>query len=171
MGEFFSQFGISWKLLLSQLINFALILIVLRVFVYKPLLKVLDERKEKIKNGMMKAEECDIRLKEVDTMAKNKLKEADEKCIALISQTDEIKKRLETEVLLKVKQKEEELIKKAEGLAENQKKEMYEKLKKEATGIIRFAIAKAIDAEPEQVDEKLIKKTLLVLKERDELYS
>ena len=160
MGEFFSQFGISWTLLLSQLINFGLILIVLRVFVYKPLLKVLEERKEKIKSGIIKAEECDIRLKEVDILAKNKLKEADEKCIALISQTDDKKKLLEAEILLKVKQKEEELIKKAEGLAENQKKEMYEKLKKEAGGIIRFAIAKAIDAEPEQIDERLIKKTL-----------
>src|SRR3990167_3710248 len=129
MGEFLSQFGISWKLLLSQLINFALILIVLRIFIYKPLLNVLKERREKIEKGLMKAEECDVRLKEVDEMAKGK-------------------------------QKEEELLKMAEIMADSRKKEMYEGLKMEAGQIIRSVIAKAIKDEPEQIDEKLIKKTV-----------
>src|SRR3989344_124155 len=143
MGEFLSQFGISWKLLLSQLINFALILIVLRIFIYKPLLNVLKERREKIEKGLMKAEECDVRLKEVDEMAKGKLREVDERCVILIS-----------------KQKEEELLKMAEIMADSRKKEMYEGLKMEAGQIIRSVIAKAIKDEPEQIDEKLIKKTV-----------
>src|SRR3989339_882759 len=130
MGEFLSQFGISWKLLLSQLINFALILIVLRIFIYKPLLNVLKERREKIEKGLMKAEECDVRLKEVDEMAKGKLREVDERCVILLSQTDA------------------------------RKKQMYEGLKMEAGQIIRSVIAKAIKDEPEQIDEKLIKKTV-----------
>jgi len=171
MGEFLSQFGISWKLLFSQLINFALILIVLRIFVYKPLLKVLKERKEKIEMGLMKAEECNIRLKEVDEIAKNKLKEADEKCIILLSQTDTRKKQLDVEIAIKAKQKEEELLKKAETMAESRKKEMYEGIKKEAGQIIRSIIAKAIDAEPEQVDEKLIKRAVITLEKENELQS
>ncbi|KKQ97067.1 MAG: hypothetical protein A2W55_00830 [Candidatus Nealsonbacteria bacterium RIFCSPHIGHO2_02_38_10] len=160
MGEFLSQFGISWKLLLSQLINFALILIVLRIFIYKPLLNVLKERREKIEKGLMKAEECDVRLKEVDEMAKGKLREVDERCVILLSQTDARKKQLEAEIILKAKQKEEELLKMAEIMADSRKKEMYEGLKMEAGQIIRSVIAKAIKDEPEQIDEKLIKKTV-----------
>jgi F-type H+-transporting ATPase subunit b len=163
MNEFLDQFGIDWKLLLSQLVNFSLILIILRAFVYKPLLRVLKERKEKIEEGLAKAEESDVRLKEVDQIAKQKIKETDEKCIVLLAQTDVRKKELETDLALKIKKKEEDLLKKTEVMAEGQKKEMYAKLQKEAGEVIRSAIAKAIEVEPEQVDEKLIKKTASIL--------
>lgn len=163
MNEFLDQFGIDWKLLLSQFVNFSLILIILRVFAYKPLLKILKERKEKIEEGLAKAEQSALRLKEVDQIAKQRLKETDEECIVLLSQTDIKKKKLETELVSKIKQKEEELLKKTEVMAENQKKEIYEKLQKEAGEVIRSAISKAIEIEPEQVDEKLIKKAASTL--------
>ncbi len=163
MNEFLEQFGIDWKLLLSQLVNFTLILIILRAFAYKPLIKILKERKEKIEEGLIKAEESDIRLKEVDQIAKLKLKETDEKCIVLLSETDIKKKKLEEGLVLKTKQKEEELLLKIESLAESQKKEMNLKLQKEASQIIRSAIAKAVEEEPEQIDEKLIKRAASIL--------
>lgn len=163
MNEFLDQFGIDWKLLLSQLVNFSLILIILRIFVYKPLLKILKERKQKIEEGLIKAAESDVRLKEVDQIAKQKMKETDEKCVVLLAQTDIRKKELEAELVLKIKKKEKSLLEKTEAVAESQKKEMYAKLQKEAGGVVRSAIAKAIELEPEQVDEKLIKKTASIL--------
>ena len=93
-------------------------------------------------------------------MAKGKLREVDERCVILLSQTDARKKQLEAEIILKAKQKEEELLKRAEIMADSRKKEMYEGLKMEAGQIIRSVIAKAIKDEPEQIDEKLIKKTV-----------
>ncbi|MBI2054262.1 MAG: hypothetical protein HYT36_02930 [Candidatus Staskawiczbacteria bacterium] len=164
MSEFFTQFGIDWKLLLSQFVNFALILIILRAFVYKPLLKMLNERREKIEQGLVKAEESDIRLKEVDNIAKGKLKEAEQKSLAMLSETDSKKKQLEKDLFLKMKQKEEQLLLKAEESAELHKKEINEKIQKEAAEIIGKAIAKAIDEEPEQVDEKLIRKAVSRIK-------
>lgn len=163
MNEFFLQFGIDWKLLLSQLVNFTLILIILRVFMYKPLLKILKERREKIEEGLAKAEESDVRLKEVDQIAKQKIKETDEKCVVLLAQTDVKKREMEAGLALKIKKKEEELLKKTEAVVESQKKEMHAKLQKEAGEVVRSAIAKAIELEPEQVDEKLIKKTASIL--------
>src|SRR3989338_7233599 len=76
-GGLIEQLGINWKLLLSQAVNFFILLLVLRFFVYKPLLIVIKERNKKIKQGLEKAEEADVRLKEVDIIAKKKLKKAD----------------------------------------------------------------------------------------------
>ena len=64
------QLGIDWKLFLSQTVNFFILLIVLTFFVYKPLIKIIKERNQKIKEGLDKAEEADIRLKEVDNIIK-----------------------------------------------------------------------------------------------------
>ena len=55
MEQLFSQLGIDWHLLLSQAVNFFLLLIVLRVFAYKPLLAFLHERRRKIEEGLAKA--------------------------------------------------------------------------------------------------------------------
>ena len=38
--------------LIAQLINFGILLVVLRLFLYGPLLKVLDERKRRIQEGI-----------------------------------------------------------------------------------------------------------------------
>ncbi len=70
-----TQLGIDWKLLLSQAVNFLLLLVILRIFVYKPILDILKKRREKIEEGIAKAKEADIRLKEVDDINKKKIKD------------------------------------------------------------------------------------------------
>ena len=52
MNELFEQLGINWKLFLSQLVNFFILLFVLRAFVYKPFLAIIKERSKKIKEGL-----------------------------------------------------------------------------------------------------------------------
>lgn len=164
MNDFLGQFGIDWKLFVSQLVNFALILLILWFFVYKPLIKILNKRQDKIKDGLAKAEEASIRLKEVDVMSKNKLQETDEKCVSIIASTDDKRREIEAEIIEKAKEKEVDLIKKAEAYAESQKQQMYKKIEEEASSLIKSAIAKGVNLKPDQVDEELIKKSVSALK-------
>jgi len=56
LGDVLNQLGISGTLLLSQIVNFLLIMIILRLFLYGPVLNMLDKRKERIANSMKDAE-------------------------------------------------------------------------------------------------------------------
>ena len=76
-NQLLSQLGIDWKLFLSQAVNFFILLVVLTFFVYKPLIKIIKQRNQKIKEGLDKAEEADVRLKEIDNIGKEKIKEAE----------------------------------------------------------------------------------------------
>ena len=49
--ELLGNLGINGKLFMAQLINFAILFFILRKFAYQPILKVLDERKDKIDKG------------------------------------------------------------------------------------------------------------------------
>lgn len=167
MNEFLSQFGIDWKLFISQLVNFFLLLIVLRLFVYKPVLSVMKKRRQKIEEGLMKAEEASVRLKEVDQIAKNKIKETEKECVSLLGKTEIKKKELEAEIFAKAKKKEEELLKKAEAMAEARRKETYQELQKEAAELIKSAISKTVDLKPEQIDQALIKKAAAFLRDNE----
>ena len=50
------QLGISAGLLLSQIVNFVLLMVILRLVLYKPILNMLDQRKERIAQSMRDAE-------------------------------------------------------------------------------------------------------------------
>lgn len=63
--EIFKQFGINPLLLAAQIVNFFLLLFILKRFLYKPILKVLEERKKKIEDSLKNAEEIEKRLNEI----------------------------------------------------------------------------------------------------------
>ena len=46
------RLGISIPTLIAQIINFVFLLVILRLFAYKPIMKMLDERARKIKESM-----------------------------------------------------------------------------------------------------------------------
>ncbi len=66
MEQLATAFGIDWKLLLAQGVNFVIVLGVLSYFLYKPALRMIDARREKIAAGIRDAEEAGKRLAEAD---------------------------------------------------------------------------------------------------------
>ena len=51
-----TTFGLNLQLFLSQVISFVIVAFALRQFAYKPILKVLEERRQKIAEGQANAE-------------------------------------------------------------------------------------------------------------------
>lgn len=56
--------GINWKLFLAQLVNVGIVIFVLSKWVFKPLVKLMEERTKKIDDGLKHAKEADQRLKD-----------------------------------------------------------------------------------------------------------
>jgi len=50
--EILAVFGLDWKILLIQMFNFGVVLLLLRRFLYRPLVNMLDERNAKLKRGL-----------------------------------------------------------------------------------------------------------------------
>lgn len=56
MGQAFEALGINLPMIIAQIVNFTILLVVLRLVLYKPVLTMLDERKQKIAEGLNAAE-------------------------------------------------------------------------------------------------------------------
>lgn len=56
MDKAVEALGLNLPQLIAQIANFAVLLIILRLTLYKPILKMLDERKQKIAEGLNAAE-------------------------------------------------------------------------------------------------------------------
>jgi F-type H+-transporting ATPase subunit b len=65
MSEIVQVFGINWKLLLIQMVNFGVLLFALWYFLYTPIINLIDERRKKIVEGVRNAEKAEERLGEI----------------------------------------------------------------------------------------------------------
>lgn len=58
MEDLINAFGLDTRLIAIQIINFAILAGLLWYFLYEPVLKMLDERKQKIEEGLQDAEDA-----------------------------------------------------------------------------------------------------------------
>jgi F-type H+-transporting ATPase subunit b len=56
VADIANQFGVTWQLLISQIVLFVIVALALRKFAYSPILAVLEERKKRIAEGLANAE-------------------------------------------------------------------------------------------------------------------
>ena len=64
--NFLSDFGVQPILLAAQVVNFFILLLILKKFLYGPILKVLATRKQKIEGSLKNAEEIERKLAETN---------------------------------------------------------------------------------------------------------
>ena len=74
--DILEKFGVEPILLIAQIVNFLIILFILKKFLYKPVLDLLNKRKITIKEGLAQAEEARLKLEKVIIEEKQILKNA-----------------------------------------------------------------------------------------------
>jgi len=62
MAETLNQLGIQWPKLIAQVVNFAIVLFILWKFAYKPVLAMLEQRRQKIAESMANADKIKAEL-------------------------------------------------------------------------------------------------------------
>lgn len=108
-----SALGFNLPALIAQLVNFGLLLLLFSVLLYKPLLKVLDERKKRIQEGLEASEEAKRRLAETEKEVARELDRARQEGQALIAQAQQISARIQEEARQSARAEAEQLLDRA----------------------------------------------------------
>lgn len=140
MEQIISVFGINWKLLMIQGVNFGLLLLILYKFLYKPVLAMVDARKKKIERAIRDADEAERQLGEAEAEKARILREATKKGDDLI---DAAKKHAETEeytIMKDAQRKAVHLLNEAERRALREHEEMVKNAERE---VARMAVLSA----------------------------
>ena len=74
--EIIKNFGVDPVLLAAQIFNFLIVFFVLKKFLYKPILDLLQKRQGAIREGIKQAEEAKIKLEKVVIEERNILRNA-----------------------------------------------------------------------------------------------
>jgi F-type H+-transporting ATPase subunit b len=156
MSELFSQLGIDWKLLLSQGVNFFILLAALTVLMYRPVIKLMEERRRRIEFGLQGADEAEERLKNIEKIKSEKMAEADKEAVSIIGSAEKRGEDRFRDIVAGAEKKAEDVVREAAHVVSQKKKEEFDAVAKEAKALIKEAIVKTVELDPSQVDDKLI---------------
>lgn len=91
--------GISLGYLVSQIVNFTLLAVLLYFVAYKPILRMLDQRSERIKKGLEDAEMASKRAAEMEQEFEQQLAEARKQGQEIIAQSTQMSEKARQEIL------------------------------------------------------------------------
>src|SRR5579864_7486605 len=81
-----NTFGVDWPHLLSQIISFSIVCLLLYRFAYKPILKMLEERRRQIAQGLADTQKIRAELAETEVQRQQVLLQANAQATKLIEE-------------------------------------------------------------------------------------
>ncbi|MFA6428993.1 MAG: F0F1 ATP synthase subunit B [Patescibacteria group bacterium] len=134
--------GINGKLFLAQLVNFAIVLFVVWRWAYKPLLKIMDDREKKIKQGLRDAEQSKRALSEADEKKEALLQSARIEAHDLMEETKKNAEHERTNIKIAAQKDLERQLEEARARLRQDKEVMLSSLKKEVAELVVLATEK-----------------------------
>jgi len=159
--ELLKTFGIEWKLLLAQIINFFVLFFVLKRYAYKPILKMLEDRKDKIEKGLKDAEDAQKKLVEISEKEKEILAKARKQAQEIIDKAEKVAIKNKEEIITVAKDQSERILADSAKKIEAEKALMFQEIKKQVAELVISATGKIIDEKVDsEKDKALIEKAI-----------
>lgn len=140
--EIFTQFGLQPILLAAQIVNFLILLWLLKRFLYKPILKLLEERRSAIERSQKQTKEIEERLKELDAREAKVLDKAHKQSQTIIDEAKHYSQRLIEDRLKEAHAETEALIKRAQTHIAAQQEAMRKETEAHFLSLIARAVVK-----------------------------
>lgn len=128
--------GVDAKILIAQVVNFFILFALLSWVLYKPILKILDERKKKIESSLKTAEETQKKSEELNRDIDEKLSVAKKEALEIINDAKSESEKIKTEMTASANKEVEFLMKKAEQRILEQKAELHKELRAETAQLV-----------------------------------
>lgn len=155
-GETLQLVNINPDTIIFTLINTLIIFLLYFFFLHKPVMKILEERKQKIQSEMKAAEDAQAEAEAVKAEYSAKLKESREEAAQIVSAAVKRAGERENQILAEAQQEAAELKKKAEESIELEKKKAINEIKDQISDIVIMASEKVIEKEISKSDNEAL---------------
>jgi len=131
IGEIAGTFGVDWSHLVAQIISFCIVCILLQRFSYKPVVKMLEERKRQIAEGQANAEQIRAELARTELQRNEVLDRANTQASRLIEEGRAAAARVQEQETQKAIAAAEQVLVKAQEASAQERARMLAELKSE----------------------------------------
>ncbi len=150
MDAILTTFGIDWRLLLINAINFGLLMLLLWYFLYEPVLAMLEERRNKVAQGVADADAASARLREIEESRSAKLAKAGKEADSVLAAARANATLKEREIVASGEATAASMLKDAEAAAAELKAQALAESKQEAAKLIVLGVEKMLADLPAQ---------------------
>lgn len=134
--DLLKEFGVEPTLLLAQIVNFLLLLFILRKFLYTPVLRMLKKRRDTIAQSLKNAEEIEHRLQQIHAEREATLRQAHEEVTRILDKATLHAEALTREMHDKAQKDVDKLLERTKATLEQERIAMYADLKAKITSLV-----------------------------------
>ncbi len=136
--------GISPNLLITQILNFIILFVLLRLLLYKPILSMLDSRKQKIQESLDYAERVKRDAAEQQKEFDRKLEEARREAQAAAASAAQVGEKEREVILVQAREEARQMIEQAKGQIEYERKQMMSDLREQVVRLSLLAAQRVV---------------------------
>ncbi len=126
-----TTFGVDWPNLIAQIISFCIVCFILYRFAYRPILKMLDERRRQIAQSLADTEKIKVELARTEAQRRELMMQANAEATRLIEEARAVAVRLQEQESQKAIAAAEQILAKAREAAAQDYAQMLADLKRE----------------------------------------
>jgi F-type H+-transporting ATPase subunit b len=165
-----AELGINWPILITQIVTFIILLVLLRLFAYKPIMRMMDERSKRIRESMDKAESVKQASIHAGEQVKKQLEEASregqERIARAVKAGEDVKQKAQADA----KHEAEALIERARDEIRQERDDAIGEVRREFADLTVLAAGKVIERsldkeQHRELIEKVLEESLLPKKE------
>ena len=129
-------FGVDWQHLIAQIISFSIVCFVLYRLAYRPVLAILERRRQQIAESLSNAENIKAELARTETRRQEKMAEVNAQATKMIEEARAAAKRVQEMETQKAIAAAEQILVKAREAAERDHDRMLAELKREVGRLV-----------------------------------
>lgn len=137
--------GLDGKLLIAQIINFVILVLILRRFVYRPIVGLLESRRTRIAESLSQAEAIDERMKAWEAEYAKRLNEAKSQAAQIIEEAKQAGEESRQKTLAAAQAESKRLLERVQTQLAAEKERLLAEVKQEVGQLVVAATAKIID--------------------------
>ena len=134
--EIARTFGVSWHHLTAQFVSFAIVCAALYWLAYRPVLRMLEARRQQIAAGLANTEKINAALANIESQRQSIMAEAQAQSAKLIADAREIAKRLQEQEAQRSIATAEQILQKAREASEQEHARLLNELKREVGRLV-----------------------------------
>jgi len=129
-------FGVDWPHLLAQMVSFAIVCAILYRLAYKPILRMLEARRQQIAQGLANTEKINATLADIDAQRARTMAEAQAEATRLITEARELVRRIHNQETERAIAAAEQIGRRAREAAEQEHARMLIELRREVGRLV-----------------------------------
>jgi F-type H+-transporting ATPase subunit b len=157
MESLIQNLGINWKLLAAQMVNFFILLWLLKRFLYGPIIELLARRREAVEKSAGDVENIKEQLAGIETKRQEELDRARKEAGAIVEEARKAAKERGEELMKETEKRVEKIVAEAKRHIEEERVKMTDEVGKEVKDVVFLAVEKVLaERLPKEANERFV---------------